>query len=109
VLLWRDVYAPPAEEAHPDLGLFPYLTPSFAFRERAPGAAPWLGQVHCFNYGSTLSMGKVSGDIPAVSDGAAFLARALSAELYAEDIDRHWRGLVDYSKPELLGDEWRAE
>ncbi len=108
VLLWRDVYAPPEDEAHEDLGLFPYLAPDFAFRERAPGAAPWLRQVHCFNYGSTLSMGKVSGDIPAVSEGAAFLARAVSAGLYAEDVERHWRGLVDYSKPELLGDEWRA-
>jgi cation diffusion facilitator CzcD-associated flavoprotein CzcO len=108
VLLWRDVYAPPPDEAHEELGLFPYLAPDFAFRERTPGAAPWLRRVHCFNYGSTLSMGKVSGDIPAVSEGAAFLARAVSAGLYAEDVERHWRGLVDYSKPELLGDEWRA-
>ena len=108
VLLWRDVYAPPPEEAHADLALFPYLAPDFSFRERDAGAAPWLSRVHCFNYGATLSMGKVSGDIPAVSDGAAFLARSLASALYAEDIERHWAGLQAYSKPELLGDEWRA-
>lgn len=106
VLLWRDVYTPPPEESHPELGLFPYLTAGFAFRERTPGRAPWLSKVHCFNYGATLSMGKVSGDIPAVSEGAAFLVRSIASELYGEDIERHWAGLQAYAKPELLGDEW---
>ncbi|MEM1432362.1 MAG: NAD(P)/FAD-dependent oxidoreductase, partial [Pseudomonadota bacterium] len=106
VRLWRDVYSPPPEEAHPELDLFPYLAPDFSFKERDANDAPWLSRVHCFNYGATLSMGKVSGDIPAVSEGAAFLARALASALYAEDIDRHWAALQAYDKPELLGDEW---
>lgn len=106
VLLWRDVYTPPADEEHGELALFPYLDPSFAFQEREPGAAPWLNRIHCFNWGATLSLGKISGDIPAVSDGAAYLARALAARFYAEDIERHWQGLLAYQKPELLGDEW---
>jgi cation diffusion facilitator CzcD-associated flavoprotein CzcO len=108
ILLWRDRYTPPAELAHTEIGLFPYLKQNFAFQQRQPGAAPWLEQIHCFNYGATLSLGKISGDIPAVSDGARVLAQALAAEFYRKDIEQHWQSLMDYSKPELLGDEWTA-
>jgi cation diffusion facilitator CzcD-associated flavoprotein CzcO len=107
VRLWRDAYTPPPDETHDELGLFPYLNPDFSFQERVQGSAPWLRRVHCFNFGSTLSMGKVSGDIPAVSEGGAFLARALASAFYNEDIAHHWKTLQAYEKPELLGDEWR--
>lgn len=108
ILLWRDRYTPPPELEHEELGRFPYLDRDFAFMERSPGAAPWLRHIHCFNFGATVSLGKVSGDIPAVSEGARWLARALAANLYREDVERHWQGLIDYAKPELLGDEWTA-
>ncbi|MCB1716907.1 MAG: NAD(P)/FAD-dependent oxidoreductase [Candidatus Competibacteraceae bacterium] len=108
ILLWRDRYTPPPELAYEELGLFPYLADNFAFQERQPGDAPWLQDIHCFNYGATLSLGKISGDIPAVSEGARFLAQSLAAEFYQRDIEQHWQRLVDYAKPELLGDEWTA-
>ena len=107
ILLWKDVYAPPPGEESDDLGRFPYLAPDFTFREKEPGAAPWLKHVYCFNYGATASLGKVSGDIPGVSDGAAWLARSLAAFLYSEDVESHWQGMLDYDKPELVGDEWQ--
>ncbi|MFD2739530.1 NAD(P)-binding domain-containing protein [Sulfitobacter aestuarii] len=106
ILLWQDVYTPPEGEQNRDLGQFPYLNPDFTFREKRPGEAPWLGNVYCFNYGATASLGKVSGDIPGVSEGAAWLARAIAATLYAEDVEQHWQGFLDYETPELLGDEW---
>ena len=53
-----------------------------------------------------MSLGKISGDIPAISHGASWLARSLAATFYREDIDQHWQALLDYDKPELLGDEW---
>ena len=108
ILLWRDCYTPPPELAHEELGLFPYLADDFAFQERSPGVAPWLRHIHSFNYGATLSLGKISGDIPAVSEGAAMLAQALAADFYRQDIERHWQILLDYDKPELLGNEWTA-
>lgn len=108
ILLWRDVYAPPPQEASREMGLFPYLNPDFTFREKRPGTAPWLGHVYCFNYGSTVSLGKVSGDIPAVSEGGAWLARAMAATLYQEDVAAHWQALNAYDQPELQGDEWTA-
>ncbi len=106
ILRWEDVYKPPPGEECPELGRFPYLGPDFTFRERTPGAAPWLKNVYCFNHGATASLGKVSGDIPAVSDGARGLARSIAATLYTEDIRAHWQGLLAYDAPELVGDEW---
>ncbi|WP_458792790.1 NAD(P)-binding domain-containing protein [Yoonia sp. MH D7] len=106
ILLWRDVYTPPEDEQSRDLGSFPYLNTDFTFREKHEGAAPWLGNVYCFNYGASASLGKVSGDIPGISEGANWLARALAAALYSEDVTTHWQNILDYDTPELDGSEW---
>lgn len=106
IALWRDRYAPPPQLASAEMALFPYLDAQFAFTERQPGTAPFLRDVHCFNYAATLSLGKTSGDIPAVSEGAQRLAEGVAGQFYAEDIAAHWRRLLDYDKPEVLGDEW---
>lgn len=106
ILLWRDRYQPPAELQHEELGNFPYVDRDFTFQEREPGAAPWLRNIHCFNYGASISLGKVSGDIPGISEGASWLAGAIAAGFYREDIERHWQLLEHYDSPELLGDEW---
>ena len=108
ITLWRDAYRPPEDERNEELGSYPWLGSDFAFREREPGRAPWLSRVHCFNYGAMASLGKVSGDIPGISEGAAWLARELAAAFYREDIETHWRDLEAYDKPELTGDEWVA-
>ncbi|MDR7124740.1 NAD(P)/FAD-dependent oxidoreductase [Pseudotabrizicola sp. 4114] len=107
ILLWRDVYTPPPGEESRDLGLFPYLNPDFSFREKAAGQSDWLRNVYCFNYGSTVSLGKTSGDIPAVSVGGEWLGREMARKLYLEDIEHHWQALQDYASPELQGDEWQ--
>lgn len=107
ILLWKDRYSPPDQEQHRELGNFPYLAHDFSFLERTPGKAPWLKNIYCFNYGAAVSLGKVSGDIPGISEGAAWLARGLASRLYAEDVAAHYQEMVDYEKPELLGDEWK--
>ncbi|WP_227272328.1 NAD(P)-binding domain-containing protein [Roseobacter weihaiensis] len=106
ILLWQDVYTPPKGEENADLGRFPFLNPDFTFREKQPGTAPWLSHVYCFNYGASASLGKISGDIPGISEGAAWLAREVAAKLYAEDVEAHWQGMLDYDTPELVGHEW---
>lgn len=108
IALWGDRFRPPEGLESAELGGFPYLATDFGFTERHPGRAPWLADVHCFNYAATLSLGKVSGDIPAVSTGAAWLAERIAATFYARDIEAHWDELLAYDKPELTGDEWTA-
>ncbi|MBW9089129.1 NAD(P)/FAD-dependent oxidoreductase [Rhizobium wenxiniae] len=106
IACWEDRITPPADEANPSLGRFPWLEDDFSFTEKTPGKAPWLKNIHCFNYGATMSLGKVSGDIPAISEGAQWLARGVSAGLFIDDIDYHWEALLAYEKPELDGSEW---
>lgn len=106
ILLWRDQYTPPSGLEDDGLAQFPYLNTDFSFKEREVGVTPWVNRIHCFNFGSKMSLGNISGDIPAVSEGAAWLAREMAARFYAEDIEKHWQGLVNYDTPELLGDEW---
>lgn len=108
ILLWQDRYRPPAGEENSDLGRFPYLAPDFTFIEREAGSAPWLKNIYSFNAGAAASLGKMSGDIPGISEGAALLAREVAAKLYKESFDHHWQRLLDYDTPELQGDEWTA-
>ena len=106
IACWEDRITPPPGEENQSLGRFPWLEDDFSFTEKVPGTAPWLKDIHCFNYGATMSLGKVSGDIPAISEGAAWLARGVAARLFIRDIDHHWQALIDYEKPELDGSEW---
>ncbi len=106
IATWADRYTPPPELANDELAGFPYLGPNMQFTEKRPGQAPFLADIHCFNHAATLSIGKVAGDIPGISTGAAWLATSIAAEFYNRDIEGHWRILLDYDKPELFGDEW---
>jgi cation diffusion facilitator CzcD-associated flavoprotein CzcO len=103
VALWADHVA--------DAGLFassPWLDDAFAFTAKPGRIAPHLARLHCFNFAATVSHGKVSGDIPALSDGAQRLSRAIAARLFNADLARHEALLHAYARPELLGDEWPA-
>ncbi|GAA4499303.1 NAD(P)-binding domain-containing protein [Gluconacetobacter tumulicola] len=109
---WGDRFRPdaadmPSGRINAELAGAPDLGPGFAFQEREEGCAPYLRQIHCFCFPATLSHGKVSGDIPAISDGADRLARHLAQSLFVADRAIHYRNLQDFATPELLGDEWR--
>jgi cation diffusion facilitator CzcD-associated flavoprotein CzcO len=108
VQAWRDRYRPPPGEEDAELATSPYLGPAFELNERRPGACPGLSRVHCFCYPAALSHGTVSGDIPAISDGAKRLAQGIASLFYREDIEIHYARLEAYAEPEVLGDEWVA-
>lgn len=108
ILLWQDRFTPPPGQENEQLGKFPYLAEDFTFLERVPGEAPWLANIHSFNSGAAASLGKVSGDIPGISEGASWLAREIAAKLYEENFGQYWQRLLDYDTPELRGDEWTA-
>lgn len=106
IRLWRDAYDPPAAERDAALGLNPWLDAGFAFTERVPGSAPHLSRLHCFNFAATLSHGKLTGDIPAISAGARTLTRAICARLLAADVELHAARHAAFDEPEITGDEW---
>ncbi|WP_084135892.1 NAD(P)-binding domain-containing protein [Pollutimonas bauzanensis] len=104
--VWGDRYRPAEGGDDPELRGSPDLGPSFEFQEKIPGALPGLSRVHCFCYPATLSHGTVSGDIPAISDGAARLSRGIASLLYGENIREHYAELLAFDEPEVFGDEW---
>ncbi len=106
ILLWRDRLELPDDDTAREFGRFPYLGPAFELIERAPGAAAWLKDIHCFNYAATLSHGVVSGDIPNITEGARRLAEGIARDFFTADVNHHFRQLQDYAEPELLGDEY---
>jgi len=106
VRAWGQRYTPPAGEEDTELTDSPDLGPAFELQEKTPGECPGLDRIHCFCYPAALSHGTVSGDIPAISDGARRLAGGIASLFYREDFEQHFAQVLDYSEPELLGDEW---
>ena len=109
ILTWRDAFDPPASEADEALASAPYLGPMFEFRERRAGETPGLDRLHCMNYAATLSHGKLTGDIPAVTQGAKRFAQGLAAAFLSEDVDHHYARLRAFDTAEVNGDEWVDE
>ncbi len=105
---WQQRYQPPPGDDDAELAASPDLGPAFEFQPVAAGACPGLERVHCFCYPAALSLGVITGDIPAISDGAQQLAAALTGLLYAEDIDSQFNRMQAYAEPEVYGDEWTA-
>ena len=64
--------------------------------------------MHCLSYPATLSLGVITGDIPAISEGAQQLADRLCSLFYGEDIEEHYARMEAFAEPEILGDEWTA-
>jgi cation diffusion facilitator CzcD-associated flavoprotein CzcO len=109
IRVWKDRYTPPAGAEDDELAESPDLGPAFEFQPRAGAHCPGLERVHCLSYPATLSLGVITGDIPAISDGAQQLADTLAGLLYAEDIEYHYARMQAYAEPEIFGDEWVAE
>jgi len=106
VRLWRDRFPAPEGLESEELSTSPDLAPDFSFQERVAGECPALSRIHAFNYPATLSHGKLTGDIPAISAGARRLSRGIARSLFVEDREVHFERLRAYDVPELLGDEW---
>lgn len=101
ILLWRDVYTPPAGLEWPALGACPYLEKTFALREKTPGAAPALRHIHLINYGATPSMGLSGASISGLKYGVSRLVDGLCQALWVDDAEAHMNSLLGYEAWEL--------
>jgi cation diffusion facilitator CzcD-associated flavoprotein CzcO len=104
IRVWKDRYTPPAGDDDAELAESPDLGADFEFLPRPGAVCPGLERVHCLSYPATLSLGVISGDIPAISEGALQLADKLAGLLYAEDVALHYARMEAYAEPEILGD-----
>ena len=101
--LWRDRL--PSESKESDLAAFPYLDSGFRYTTTDAELIPHANRLHAFSHVCMVSLGNLANDIPAVTEGAERLARAIAIDLFQEDKAIHWQRLADYDEPELLGDE----
>jgi len=106
VRAWGDRYTAPTGQDDQELHDSPDLGTAFELQEKTPGCCPGLNHVHCFSYPAALTHGTVSGDIPAISDGAKRLAQGIAALFYREDVNTHYANMQAYAEPEVFGDEW---
>ncbi len=101
IALWRDRYTPPEAERSERLGGFPYLGPDSAFLERVPGETPWIGDIHLFGIGTTMSFGPAGSSINAMSISAPRLAAGVTRGLFEADLPRLWAELRAYDLPQV--------
>ena len=106
IRVWGDRYQPVEGADDQELANSPDVGPSFEFQAKEGSNLPGLSRVHCFCYPATLTHGQVSGDIPAISDGAQRLAKGIVSLLYGENIEQHYAAMQAFSEPEVYGDEW---
>ena len=116
IALWSDRYTPPVGEEDDSLALAPYLGHGFQFLEKIPGSAPWLKNIHCFNFGATTSQGLSAASISGTKYGVRRLIYAVTRDLFLEDADWHLGELSRYSdleittyRPGLPMSEWEKQ
>lgn len=89
VLLWRDRYVPAQHERDDALGSHPYLGEALEYLEKAPGAAPYLRNIHVFNPAAFVSRGLPVGDVPSMKRDIPAVIRRISEDLFLEDLEAH--------------------
>ena len=105
---WGERWSVEPGQEDAELSASPDLGENFEFQPKAGHACPGLDRIHCFNYPAALSLGVITGDIPAISEGALRLSTALAGLLWAEDIEYHFERMQAFAEPEVFGDEWVA-
>lgn len=101
IATWRNLIEPPPAQANHEFLDFPDLGPGFELQPKTPGDLPWLSRIHAFTFAAAMSHGNVSGDIPAVSDGANRLADAIAAAEFRDGLGHHEATLHAFDDPEL--------
>jgi FAD-dependent urate hydroxylase len=101
ILLWRDRFTPPSDEEDAFLGAHPYLGPGNEFMEKAPGAAPYLKDIHCFNPAGLVSFGVPIGDVPSMKRGHPTVTAQIGRDLFLADFEHHQRRMTGTVPPDF--------
>lgn len=101
VVLWRERYRPPPEDAWPDLGNYPYLDDGYGFMPRDP-ADDWVRRVHAFNFAAVVSAGPHSTSISGQKHALPRLVRALVRRLFLEQEASVIPDLRGYDEADLI-------
>jgi FAD-dependent urate hydroxylase len=108
VRTWADRWSVEPGQEDAELAASPDLGRDFEFQAKPGCDSQGLDRIHCLTYPAALSLGVITGDIPAISEGAIRLATSVAGLLWAEDIEHHFARMQAYAEPEVFGDEWVA-
>lgn len=109
IALWRDRYEPPAGLESNAAGAFPYLSGDFQLVEKVPGTAPFLADIHLYNWAGSVSNGRGSSETTSIRHGVPRLVRALCRDLVRADSDDHVERILSLPVAEFNRDEYEAE
>lgn len=101
IATWADRYTPPSGDDDARLGRYPYLGPGFELVEKVPGAAPWLGDLHVFDFGTMMSFGPSGSSINGMKFAVPRLVNAITRDLFTSDIEHHYATMMAYDTPEF--------
>ncbi|MBV9824851.1 MAG: NAD(P)/FAD-dependent oxidoreductase [Alphaproteobacteria bacterium] len=101
ILLWRDRFTPPPDETDAYLGAHPYLGAGQEYLEKAPGAAPFLRDIHVHNPAGFVSGGWPIGDVPSMKRGIPTVVGRISRDLFLADLATHQRRLTADVPPDF--------
>jgi cation diffusion facilitator CzcD-associated flavoprotein CzcO len=105
---WRDRFPIPAEDRDEWLADYPYVDRSLAFVERIPGTAPFLKDIHCFNYGATMTNAHSGASLSGMKYGIVPLVDGITRDLWDADEPYHYErtrtwAAVDTDPTPILG------
>ncbi len=101
VARWKDRYTPPPADANATLANYPYLSGSFQFTEREPGAMPCLRDIHCYTYAAMPSLAGSAG-ISGLRFSVERLVAGITRDLFLADAESHLAALHAYGEHELV-------
>ncbi|EFN57595.1 hypothetical protein CHLNCDRAFT_21314 [Chlorella variabilis] len=104
IATWGDSFqAPPGMQRNQLIDDHPYLGPSFEFREKQPGAAPYLSGIYAFNYSALVSMGLSASALSGSKYALPKVVGGITRSLFLEDSPRILSAYLSYREEEFVG------
>jgi cation diffusion facilitator CzcD-associated flavoprotein CzcO len=114
VLLWRDQFTPDEADKDDELGTHPYLGAALEYKEKVPGQAPFLKDIHVYNPAGFVSAGVPVGDVPSMKRDIPAVVRRISRDLFLADIESHAQRLAadvpsEFDQSAYAANVWHKE
>lgn len=96
ITTWADAFTPPKDQLDPWLLTYPYLNRDLSFVEKVPGKTPVLRNIHCFNYGATVTNAHSGASLSGIRYGIEPLLHGLTYALWMEDEAFHFENVRNW-------------
>lgn len=104
IALWRDRFAPPADQANEDLARHPYLGRHFEFTARDSARAPRIADIHEYGIASISSLGPICTGLHGMAFGVERLVRGITRDLFVADSTAQVARILDVNEPPIAPD-----